>query len=222
MPSAGWARQLRELREKEHLRREDLAELARVSPGTIKAYELGLRSPSRQFLVAILGALKADLHTRTEVLIGAGFAADSQTPAERLKNSWFTLDEAVQAVDRSPFPAHVSNEVLDVLFANSLMQRVWEADYSQPPRSAFERNFLSVLSHPHVATRLLNWEEALTEVLSMLRWSPTGPRVGRVLRVQARNVDRLATRHRRSITTSCGRGNDGRTTHQDRRRVEPD
>lgn len=164
-----WTQRLRELREKEHLRREDLAGMAHVSPGTVKAYELGLRSPSRRTLIALLDALQADLHTRSEILIGAGFAADAKTPAARLSNPWFTLDEATREVERSRFPAHLSNEVLDVLFANTLMQRVWETDYTGPPLNAFERNFLSVLSHPHVADRLLNWEEALTEVLSMVK-----------------------------------------------------
>lgn len=169
MATAVWAMRLRDLREKEQFRREDLAALAGVSPGTIKAYELGLRAPSRRFLVALLDALKADLHTRTMVLSEAGFAPDSKTPAARLSNPWFTIDEATAEVQRSRFPSHVSNEVLDVLFANDLMESVWEAHPSPLPARPFERNFLGVLSHPHVAERLLNWEEALSEVLSMLK-----------------------------------------------------
>ena len=169
MAAAAWTQRLRELREKEQLRREDLAERARVSRGTVKAYELGLRSPSRRMLVALLDALQADLHTRNEVLTGAGFVPDAKTPAARLSNPWFTVEEATREVDISPFPSHLSNEVLDVLHANTLMQRVWETDHTRPPANAFERNFFSVLSHPHVAERLLNWEEALTDVLSMIK-----------------------------------------------------
>ena len=169
MAAARWTQRLRELREKEHLRREDLAERAGVSRGTVKAYELGLRSPSRRMLVALLDALQADLHTRNEVLTGAGFTPDAKTPAARLSNPWFTVAEAIREVDASPFPSHLSNEVLDVLHANPLMQHVWETDHTRPALNAFERNFLGVLSHPHVAARLLNWEEVLTEVLSMVK-----------------------------------------------------
>ncbi len=169
MPAAAWAQLLRELREKERMRREDLAVRARVSPGTVKAYELGLRSPSRQLLVALLDALKADLHTRSEVLLGAGFAADGETPAARLSNPWFTAEEATRLVAQSTFPAHLSNEVLDVLYPNMLLLRVWEARELKAQAGGFNRNFLSTLSHPHVASRLLNWEEALTHVISMLK-----------------------------------------------------
>ena len=53
--------------------------MAGVSAETIKAYETGLRQPTRSYLVAILDALKVERHLRNDILVGAGFAPDGDS-----------------------------------------------------------------------------------------------------------------------------------------------
>ena len=166
---ADWPTLLRRLRDKEGLTREDVAKRASIAPATIKAYELGLRHPSRDLLVSVLDALKADLLTRNQVLTGAGFVPDDRTHSERLENEWFTFDEAVKEMERSPFPSHLNNETMDVVAANIAMQRVWEVDLRFDNTGPFELNFLSMLSAPRVAGRIQNWDEAISTALSILK-----------------------------------------------------
>jgi transcriptional regulator with XRE-family HTH domain len=164
-----WAGLLRDLREKESLSRGDLAGRADVAPATVKAYELGLRQPSRRLLVAILDALKADMHTRQEIMSGAGFAPDFQTPSDRVPDEWLTLQEATTEMEAAPFPSCLSIEVLEVVAANVLMQRVWEVDFSRELDKPFERSMFSMLSTPRVADHILNWDEAVSLVISIVK-----------------------------------------------------
>ncbi len=166
---ATWSQSLRTLREKENLTREQLAVLASVAPATVKAYELGHRNPSRHLLIALLAALKADMYTRAAVLEGAGFAPDGLTPSERLPDDFFSYEEAVLEIDRSPFPSCLSNEVMEVIAANGLMQRVWEVDFAHDMRDPFERSMMSMLSFPSVAEHIENWDEAVGLAISIVK-----------------------------------------------------
>lgn len=166
---ADWSLQLRHLRDKENLTREELAQMASVGPATVKAYELGHRNPSRHLLIALLDALKADMFTRAQILTGAGFSSDGRTPSERLPDEYFTLEEAVLEIDRSPFPSCVSNEYMEVVAANGLMQRVWEVDFTKELQGPFDKSMVSMLSWPHVANHIQNWDEAIGLAISILK-----------------------------------------------------
>ena len=160
---------LRALREKEHLTGDQLARLASVAPATVKAYELRHRNPSRHVLSALLTALKADMYTRAAILEDAGFAADGLTPSNRLPDAYFSYEEAVQEAESSPFPSCVSNEVMEVLAANALLQRVWGVDLSRERQGPFERSMMSMLSFPGVADCILNWDEAVGLTISIVK-----------------------------------------------------
>lgn len=166
---AEWSQRLRALRDEEGLTRVELAELASVAPATVKAYELGHRNPSRNLLTALLDALKADMHTRALVLSGAGFAEDGATPSRRRPDEYFDLLEATREVASSPFPACVSNEVMEVLAVNSLLQGVWGVDLGKALQGPYQRSMASMLSHPGVGARLRNWDETVCMVISILK-----------------------------------------------------
>ena len=164
-----WARQLRDLREQEGLTREHLARLASVAPATVKAYELGHRNPSRQLLTALLDALKADMFVRNRILAGAGFAPDSYTPSQRLPDEYFTFAEAVAEIEQSHFPACVLSENMEIRGANGLFQQIWEVDLSRDLLGPYERSMLSSLSTPRTADRILNWDEAMSLAISIVK-----------------------------------------------------
>ncbi len=164
-----WAGQLRSLREQEGLTRAQLAHLASVASATVKAYELGHRNPSRQLLTALLDALNADMFLRNSVLTGAGFAPDDRTPAQRLPQAYFSFGEALPEMDRSPFPCCLLSENMEILAANRLFQRVWEVDLRRELRGPYERSMVSTLSTPRTADRILNWDEAMSLAISILK-----------------------------------------------------
>lgn len=169
MAAEEWANQLRALREKEGLTRDVLALRAGVAAATVKAYELGTRSPSRELLSSLLDALKADSLTRSEVLQKAGFAADGRSPAFRAEDQWFTFDSAVAHMEASPLPAHLNNESMELIAANALMQRVFEVDFNRELGGPFDRSFVAMLTHDRVTQRLANWDEAVSTVLEIVK-----------------------------------------------------
>lgn len=166
---SAWFDRLRGLREQEGISRAELALRSGLSSASIKAYETGTRHPSRAALSALLDALTADAFARQEILVGAGFAPDGRSPAEHLSDEWFTLQEACDEIARLPHPACVTTELFEVVAANAVIQRVWEVDLHRELDGPFERGFLSMLSTPRFADRLLNWSEALSVAVSVVK-----------------------------------------------------
>jgi len=164
-----WFERLRRLREQEGASRAELAARSGMSLASIKAYEAGLRHPSRPALSNLLDALSADAFARQEILVGAGFAPDGRSPAEHLPDEWFTLADAATEIAGLSHPACVTTELFEVVAANALIQRVWEVDLHQELGGPFERGFLSMLSTPRFAHRLMNWEEALSVAVAVVK-----------------------------------------------------
>jgi transcriptional regulator with XRE-family HTH domain len=162
-------RQLRRLRESVGLSRARLGELAGVSAYTIKAYETGSRTPSRLLLTALLDALQAESAQRNEILAAAGFAPGGPGPGARSPTPEHTLEEAIAEIASSPWPAHLNNEYMDVVFANELAQRLWRSDHERDFPEISDRNLLAALSDPRFADRIANWDEAITLAVSILK-----------------------------------------------------
>lgn len=165
----GWFDQLRRLREQESVSRAELAARSGISAASIKAYESGVRNPSRPALSNLLDALSADAFARQEILVGAGYAPDGRSPADHLGDEWFTLEDACAEIAPLPHPACVTTELFEVVAANACIQRVWEVDLHRELTGPFERGFLSMLSTPRFADRLLNWSEALSVAVSVVK-----------------------------------------------------
>ena len=94
MSDQAWRRRLSSHRRAVRLTQADLAKEAGVSLGAIKAYEQGLRDPSRDVLISILDALKLDRGSRNQLLNrfsrrgvlrddGVAFGAESDWPDGR-------------------------------------------------------------------------------------------------------------------------------------------
>ncbi|MCA9830470.1 MAG: helix-turn-helix transcriptional regulator [Dehalococcoidia bacterium] len=157
-----WHQTLRHLRESVGLSRIDAAARANVSPITLKAYELGTRNPSRESLAALLTALQADPLTRAGVLEGAGFARDGEISASQRLSPWHTFDEAAAVCFQTPIPSCLTNQFMELVAANGLLQRVLEEDLNHSRTGHYERSFLAMLTRRSVADHLLNWDEAMT------------------------------------------------------------
>src|SRR3990172_7711109 len=116
---------LREARKALRLSQRAVALAAGVSPQTVKAYELGLRRPSRALLTAILDALKVERGERNRILLAAGFAPDGLSLRPRAADLAFSLQEAAAEVGGQPWPDFVASELMEVLAANRVAERLW-------------------------------------------------------------------------------------------------
>lgn len=165
-----WMHLLREQRNALHLSRNELALRTGVSSETVKAYELGRRTPSQSMLVKLLDEMRVDRVIRNKILAGAGFAPDGADLAPgRDQSYWYTLDEATTDIAHRPWPAHLNSEMIEVLAANELMQRVWNVDMETEFTGPHERNMLTVASRPRFADRILNWEEMVTTGIAVMK-----------------------------------------------------
>jgi hypothetical protein len=150
--------------------------MARVSPATIKAYETGLRQPTRLYLVAILDALKVERHLRNDILTEAGFAPDGESlGALGVPHYMFSPEAAAEHIEQMPWPAFVMNEYTEVVAANSLVQVLWDIDLENEFPNPLDRNMLSVASNPRFADRVENWDEMMMQGIGVFKGHHRGP-----------------------------------------------
>ncbi|TMB69402.1 MAG: helix-turn-helix transcriptional regulator [Chloroflexi bacterium] len=168
--SKHWAAKLHDARLALGISQRDLAQRAGVSLGTVKAYEHGERHPSRDSLLAILNALALEQIARNEILTSAGFAPQGAPLAPDVTPGYvFTLDEAARHIEEHPWPACVVNEVMEIVAANTVAQRLWDVDFARELTTPIERNFLSVASNPRFASKVPNWDEGVGVGVAILK-----------------------------------------------------
>jgi transcriptional regulator with XRE-family HTH domain len=157
---------LRSMRRSRHLTLKELSARSGVPVPTLKAYETGLRKPSRERLIVLLDALAPDLSVRNEMLSAAGFAPEGRRSPDRSMG----LDEAAAEIRSRPWPASVMSETIEMHAANDLLLAVWGFD---PARLAdpIRRNVLSMVTDQRLAERCVNWEEAVSGIIAVYkRW----------------------------------------------------
>jgi transcriptional regulator with XRE-family HTH domain len=153
-----WSHRLLEARKALKLTRSALASLAQVSPQTIKAYEHGLRHPTRHLLGAILDALKLDRLTRNEVLEGVGFAPDGRYLGPGGAPGYmYTLADAHAHADSLPWPSF------------------WAVDLEREFPDPIDRNMLGLASNPRFGDRIDNWDEMVGVGIAVFKGHHLGP-----------------------------------------------
>jgi len=170
-----WRRWLLEARERTGLSRSELARRASLSLETIRAYEQGRRRPTAQSLTAVLEALRLERGERNRILEAVGFAADGLRLMPHNPDLYFTLEEATEEIERYAWPAHVNNEMMEVLAANRVAQRLWGVDLEREFTGPVERNMLSVVSSPRFASQVKNWDEVVSVAIAVMRGHHRGP-----------------------------------------------
>ena len=164
-----WRTELRRAREALRLSRDALAAIAGVSAPAIKSYELGLRQPTHETLLALLDALKVDRHARNALLMDAGYAPDGRQLSPQNHNYAFSFEEAAETVTRLRWPAHVNNEFMEVVAANDIVQRIWDVDLGREYNEPVVRNMIAVATNPRFADRLVNWDEMVSVGISIMK-----------------------------------------------------
>jgi transcriptional regulator with XRE-family HTH domain len=172
---ADWRKRLRHARKTLGLSQKTLATLAGLSYETVRGYENGHRRPRREHLADVLSALRLEHVERRRIIEDAGFAPDPRVDAALMARISHTIESATAECERHGWPAFVTNEFADVVGANTVVQRLWGIEMPGFGSGLVERNLLSVASDRRFADHLLNWEEAMTVILSVFKahdWAP--------------------------------------------------
>jgi transcriptional regulator with XRE-family HTH domain len=167
-----WSTLLREARTAVGLSRSQLADRAEVATTTVKAYELGLRNPTRQLLTRLLDALDCDRYQRNRVLETAGFKPDGLEVWTRTPAFALTLEEARAEINRYRWPALVTGEGLKVIATNAAYAQLFGR---RPGTVEDTRGFMAWMSYPALAERLKNWDEVMSFLIGVLKGSMRFP-----------------------------------------------
>ncbi|MEK7247127.1 MAG: helix-turn-helix domain-containing protein [Chloroflexota bacterium] len=175
-PTATWPQTLHTARKALRLSRTAVGRLAGVSAETIKAYETGLRQPTRSYLVAILDALKVERRLRNEILVGAGYAPDGDALGPgHVPHYMYSAEAATDHIEGMPWPAFVLNEYAEVVATNSLTDLLWDIDLSREFPDPLDRNMIAVASNPRFADRVENWDETMQQGIAVFKGHHRGP-----------------------------------------------
>ncbi len=163
-----WNDELRGIRERRGVSRQELAERCGLSAHTLRSYELGRRHPTRGHLLELLKCLKADERSRNIILAGAGLAPDA--PVERFREPNIPPRDAVRLIQRRPLPAVLLNDRTEVLAVSGAAWRLFGMpEYeSNPPRT---RSALTEVTFRVTAARVVNWDELIGQILQFFKAS---------------------------------------------------
>ncbi|MES2211092.1 MAG: helix-turn-helix transcriptional regulator [Chloroflexota bacterium] len=172
---AGWHDLIRAERRRLGITQTELAERAGLSPETVRKYEGGTRTPSRERIERVLSALQAPHTTVRRVLLDLGMAAPGSLyglgDAEDYR---FTIPELRAFVEQTPWPQFVINNTLEIVAANAATQALWEMDLSPEvlKRTRARVNLLAILVHHRLRQSLGNRFEIMAIVVSVLKVFP--------------------------------------------------
>lgn len=173
--NASWRNVLRLERQRLGLTQARVAELAGVSPETIRKYENGGRTPSRRTLIRIVEALDLSQTQRRAVLRGTGFASeDTLFAPETHPDYYFTVVELRSFVEMVPWPQFVVNNLAEIVAANQSAQGLWGIDFEDElaRRSRAQLNLLSIAAERRFSQRIANWEALVGTLISVLKAVP--------------------------------------------------
>ena len=170
-----WSQELKAARERLGLSRAELAGRCSLSAETIRAYEVGRRKPARHRLDAVLNALKLERLEANRIRHSLGYSADYLRLGTLEPTYMFSLDELHEWVEHIPWPQFVVDENMQVVFANSVVQRLWGVDLQSELLTPIERNMLRFATNPRFADRAVNWEEMVAYAVSIWKGHHLGP-----------------------------------------------
>ncbi|MDP2674583.1 MAG: helix-turn-helix transcriptional regulator [Dehalococcoidia bacterium] len=173
-----WRGILRAARERSGVTRAQLAALSGVPADTIRRWEDGTRNPTLPRLLRVLDALDCPSAEANDILEGAGFPTQRTLfPTDRFPHYFYTVDELQIVVEEVPWPEFVLNDNIEIVAANLTAQAVWRIDLPQEKarRKRQQINLLSVASGPEFIGHVVNWDEAVATLASVLKGRPRDP-----------------------------------------------
>jgi transcriptional regulator with XRE-family HTH domain len=152
-----------------------LGELVRVSPETIRKYEGGTRTPSRDILLRIIDALQLPTAQGHAILEAIGYAgAPTLFPLTHYPDYYFTVKQLQTAVNDVPWPQFVANDMAEIVAANRAAEALWGIDFEaeMARRSRAHVHFLSIAGERQFSQHIVNFDECLGHLIGILKGSP--------------------------------------------------
>ena len=158
--------------------RPQLAAVSGVPANTIRRWEDGTRNPTLPRLLRVLEALDCPSAEANAILEGAGYPTQRTLfPTDRFPNYFHTVEELQAVVEEVPWPEFVLNDNTEVVAANATVQALWGVDFrrERATRGPSQMNLLSVASLTLFTEHVLNWDEAVATLVSVLKGRPRDP-----------------------------------------------
>ncbi|MEP7216581.1 MAG: helix-turn-helix transcriptional regulator, partial [Anaerolineaceae bacterium] len=162
-----FGRVLREFRARAGQTQQQLAEHSGLSVSAIQSYEIGRRQPDSAAVERLKKPLGLENGDYARLRGSAGLSA----PQTGLTAAWLkargapnTVWEEVQGCD---WISMVMNERKEIVAWNRLANRVGELDLAT--LSQFQRSILRMAATEHFDRHLLNWEELIGRLISMIK-----------------------------------------------------
>lgn len=174
-----WRALLREERVRMRFTQERLASLVGISAESVRTYESGRRSPDYPGLLRLLGALEVPRGRAAAILEAAGYGhGASLFPPGRYPGYYFGADGAADLLAPLPWPAFVVDDRLEIVVANRAAEALWGVSLADElgSRSRASLSVLALAAEPRFRERLVNREELLATIISVLKGSPHGSR----------------------------------------------
>lgn len=173
-----WNERLRHGRDALGLSRSALGARSGVPAETIRRWEDGSRRPPEAKLRALLAELKIVGAESNEILEDAGYHSEPTLfPNWRFPDYFYSADELDSVVETMPWPEFVVDNNVQVVAANRAAQALWGVDFpaERRSRSRAQMNLLAVASDNRFADRLVNWDEVIGIMASVVKGQPRDP-----------------------------------------------
>lgn len=176
---ANWRDLLRDARKRLNLTQAQLARLAGISTEALRAYESGRRIPRRQQIEAIFVPLRLPDETANDIREALGFARRRSRFVDQFETGYYFYgDELAAHTALQPWPEFVVNDAMEVDAVNSACEAIWGIDFAREraTRTRAQMNLLAVASDHHFADRLVNWDEVIGLMASIVKAMTAGER----------------------------------------------
>ena len=170
-----WRSALRRARHGAGISMEAVAKLSGLSYETVRGYENGRRSPTRDSLLKVLVALKITAAEANAIVEQAGFAPEAALyPAHEFPEYYYRLEELQRIVENRPWPSFATNDAMRVVAANRTVQRLWGINFAREKRkqSSDQLSLFRVGGDYRFVDRVTNWAEIVSAIASINKGRP--------------------------------------------------
>jgi transcriptional regulator with XRE-family HTH domain len=165
-----WRSSLRNWRRRKGIAQKTLAAKTGLSHATIRALESGSRNPSREALTRIVRQLGIPRQEANLIFASAGYTIDWSTLLEG--RYVFDEDHARTQLEQCPWPAFLSDQAINVVATNHLLELIFDVDLTRQYLGPTDRNLLGGASDPNLARYLENYDEVVSFMIGLAKGDP--------------------------------------------------
>jgi transcriptional regulator with XRE-family HTH domain len=170
-----WRTALREARRGAGISMETVAQRSGLSYETVRGYENGRRSPTRESLLKVLVELQITAAEANAIVEQAGFAPEPTLyPPDEFPAYYYRVEELQRIVEKRPWPAFATNDAMRVVAANRAVQAVWAINFAREKRrqSSDQLSLFRIGGDYRFVERVTNWAQIVSAVASINKGRP--------------------------------------------------